>query len=170
MASSQTAQHGPRPARRDPGIKAAAIALLARDCLQWSANEQSLAEWTRALERHRLDDNGYELAREMERYDYVSPDPELVEILDRASHYLWTAHRDAVIAWAAATNWQPTYAVGDRFETRHGRGFINAINETEALYLFVPDKDAGSPSYANGGGFHITDDELAAAKATGTPA
>lgn len=56
------------------------------------------------------------------------------------------------------------YKVGDRFVTRHGEGTINRIIPAEALYLFAPDAEVKNGKYRNGGGYHITDEELDAAQ------
>lgn len=155
-----------RPRRNDPAILVAAITDLAKDCADWDMedgpNADCIEGWERALRRCDICQNGYELAKELEDYHGVTPDAALVEILDCASSYVWTTHSNAVRAWAAATNWTPRRAVGDRFDTRHGVGAITRICSDNAYYLFVPDAEV---SRFTNGGIIITDEELDASQA-----
>ena len=94
----------PRPLRNDPAIRAAAVQQLVDECVKWDADSPCRATWTSAFDRIALSQNGYEIARDLERYANVMPDAELVEILDSASGYLWSAHDRAVEEWVEANS------------------------------------------------------------------
>lgn len=142
----------PRPTRSD--VRLTAVAELAVDCAKWDMGEAPSAAciegWEKALGRCFLDNNGYEIARDLESYHGVSPDAELVEILDGASHYVWCAHDKAVKAWVAENGVEPTLKVGDRISYREWAGVINAIDAGMARYLLKPDGE--EERYRNGGG------------------
>ena len=158
-----------RPRQSDPAIQAAAIAALAKDCANWDGDP--VDDWAWALGKCRLSDNGYEIARDLERYAGVSPDAELVEILDSASSHVWLAHRAAVSKWVEEGGIRPALAVGTRLRhPRWGEGVINRVDEQLAVYLFVPDSEP--QKYGNGGGIHVPYEEALApqADAQGQPA
>jgi hypothetical protein len=146
-----------RPKSNAPEIRAAAIDSLAADCLAWGPSF-ALSDWTRALADVNLNANGFEIAKELDRYSRIyGIDADLVEILDGASSHHWSAHRSAIKAWVAADDVRPTFSVGDRIDTRHGVGRINRIDEEIAVYLFAPDSDAAD--YGSSGGIHIPYEE-----------
>jgi len=142
-----------RPTRNSPDVKAAAIAALAKDCADWDSGI-TVDKWSAMLGKCYLGANGYEVANELDRYHHVSGiDAELVRILDSASSYIWSAHRDAVKAWAAETKPAPELKVGDRISHRFGDGTISEIRMDEAVYLYVP--DAEKERFAKGGGVYL---------------
>jgi hypothetical protein len=111
----------------------------------------TLSDWARALADVNLNDNGFEIAKDLDRYSRIDGiDADLVEILDGACSHLWTAHRAATKAWVKASGVKPTFSVGDRIDTRHGVGVVNGIDEEMAVYLLA--LDAEKDRYSSGGG------------------
>lgn len=147
----------PRPLRSDPAICADAVQRLVDDCVKWDADSPCRETWTSAFSRISLAQNGYEIARDLENYAGVHPDAELVEILESASHYLWSAHDRAVAAWVEANGVTPTLACGDRINCRHGTGRISGIDTKSGRYVFVPDGD--EERFKTGGGLLIEYEE-----------
>jgi hypothetical protein len=148
---------GDRPKINTPEVRAAAVESLAAECLVWGPGF-TLSDWARALADVNLNDNGFEIAKDLDRYSRIDGiDAELVEILDGASSHHWSAHRSAIKAWVAADDVRPIFSVGDRIDTRHGVGRINRIDEEIAIYLFAPDSDGAD--YGSTGGIHIPYEE-----------
>jgi hypothetical protein len=127
----------PRPSLHDKAIVREAAEKLAADCAKWDDSDSSPEAWVDDLAKlsHEWGD-GYELAKALDDRCGVSPDSELVEILDSASSYLWAAHRDAVRKWAQIVGFTPQFAVGDTVETpRHGPGVVRRVEMDEARYV-----------------------------------
>lgn len=143
-----------RPSRNAPEVRAAAIRSLAEECATWGDGD-TIDTWIGILRDAHLNSNGFEIARDLDRYGRVNgADAELVEILDGASHCLWTAHDAAVTAWVAAEGIQPALDVGARVTIdRHGPGTISGIKPESGHYLFVPDNDCDR--FASGGGIYL---------------
>jgi len=142
-----------RPKGNDPAVRALALRSLAGDCAKWG-DGGTVDSWVDILRGVHLNENGFEIAKDLDRaYRVTGIDAELVEILDGASSHLWSAHRDAVQAWAAAEGVKPTLAIGQRIECRYGRGVINGIDEEIAVYLLKPDGE--EDRFSQGGGVHV---------------
>ena len=142
-----------RPKGNDPRVREVAIAALAVECAAWG-DGTSAATWERVLARSHLNSNGYEIARDLERYEGVCGiDMELVEILDGASSLLWDAHRDLVKQWVAEAQPQPQFGVGDRIQSRNGTGRVSGFVSDQACYLMVPDGE--ELRFAGGGGVYV---------------
>jgi hypothetical protein len=142
-----------RPKQSDPAIREKAIAALAEDCAKWADDKPE--DWIEPLSRLHFYRNGYELASDLERYAHVSPDLELVEIMEGASGYVWEAHREAVKAWIDENNIRPTLEVGARVRFSRGEGFINGIREDEGIYCVLQEHERGLPQYQHGGGLCV---------------
>ncbi len=131
-----------RPLRSDPAIRIEVAKQLAEDCGQWDMQDDAtpacIKGWVNALLECRLSDNGYEIARNLEDYHSVSPDAELVEILDSASSYVWSAHENLVKAWVTDNGITAPLSVGQAISCRHGEGLIVRLNEESARYIFQP--------------------------------
>jgi len=140
----------PRPTRSDPRVKEIATRRLAEDCAQWG-DETDAAQWEKMLSRCHLNDNGYEIAKDLDQRQHViAVDAVLVEILDSASSYVWSAHDDLTKLWVEANGIQPSLVIGDRVRTTRGDGTISGIRQAWAKYIVVPDCEA--EKFANGGG------------------
>jgi len=145
-----------RPTRSNPAVREYAVKQLAEDCAEWDMEgdetESCKRGWEAALSECHLMDNGYEIARDLERHG-VSPDAALVEILDSASSYVWTAHDRLVKAWVAENKIIAPLAVGQAITCRYGEGLIVKLDEANARFVFQPyGKEA---EYAGGGGILV---------------
>lgn len=139
----------PRPARNAPEVRAKAVEEIAAQCAEWGGGTSD--EWAVMLSRCHLTDNGYELARELDTYHRLRGiDAELVEILDSASSYLWSAHDDAVAEWVAANGIKPALPVGTRVSIPRGEGVIRGFDDKHGSYLVIPDGE--EELFKNGGG------------------
>jgi hypothetical protein len=143
-----------RPARNGPAVRAAAVRSLAAECAEWG-DDNTVEVWVSILRDAHLNDNGFEIARDLDRYRRINGiDAELVEILDGASHHLWSAHDAAVAAWVASERIEPSRPIGARITVeRHGVGTISGHKLEAGCYLFVPDSDG--ERYAGGGGIYV---------------
>lgn len=134
MAASQAFAHGqrtaapdtPRPTRRHPDVMVATVEALLPDVLEWmegDAPRDSGFVKADLLEALRSGDfDGFDLATRLSRKGWDGVDADLVETLNSAESYAWTAERAAVETWAlgqAATLDIPTGTVVD---TPWGRG------------------------------------------------
>ena len=94
-----------RPLRNAPQLIHNAAELLLPDVMQWlndaSKPEHVLDDLKLAI-RHETD--GYAIARSIEQNTQITPDSELVEILDRAGSCLRTAYFNACAAWVVENN------------------------------------------------------------------
>ncbi len=141
----------PRPSRNDRSIWQSAVVALAKDCAEWGG--EHAGEWEKLLLRCYLNGNGFEIAKELDDQHVDGIDAELVEILDSASSYIWSAEDAAVKAWAAEHGLQPTLSVGDRATCKWGEGVISGIDGGQARYTFVPDDDR--ERFKGGGGICV---------------
>lgn len=81
------------------------------ECEDGVAPHQDLLE---ALEDAvKFDDDGYEIASSLEGDAYITPDSELVEILDETGFIRYDIHRTLVSEWVKANNLTPRFKVGD---------------------------------------------------------
>lgn len=139
-----------RPKRNAPDIHATAVRALAVECAGWGGGG-NVEAWIEILGDISLNDNGFEIAKDLDRYHRVNGvDAQLVEVLDGASSHLWTAYDDAVRAWVAANNVQPDLRVGDRVQAPRGPGTIRGIDIESGRYVVVP--DAELEQFAKGSG------------------
>jgi hypothetical protein len=151
----------PRPRKSDPAVVSYAAAIVAERIVEEWDQSGKVEDWIEPLQRelrysHR---DGYELARELERYHSISPDRALVEILDDASYALDDAYADALEKWVKITGWTPRFAKGDRVTWRGKPGTVNDVKHKVGEYYFSPDEEAWR--FANGGGYLVTEDALA---------
>ncbi len=58
-------------------------------------------------------DDGYELAKELEKYCNYDSDTELVEILERVSYIFWDLYKEKVKEWVKKYEIKPAYEIGD---------------------------------------------------------
>jgi hypothetical protein len=154
-----TDEKTPRPTRNDDNVIRAAALKLAEDCAEWDS-ETPTAEWVDALlkcKRHWSD--GYELARELQDRCWVSPDAALVEVLDGASSYLWSAENEAVKAWIAEHGVTAPLSIGTRVACGRGTGEITRIDAERGAYVVLPDAERGDPKFSRGGGWIINYDD-----------
>ena len=150
-----------RPTRNDPRVKAYVIEHLAKDCADWEGADGEGQEWSRALARCNLNGNGYDIAKDLDRYCGVMPDAELVEILDGAQSYAWTAHDELIKAWVAENGITPPLDVGARIAWRDKVGVISRIDHGKAQYLLIPDDE--QDHFRNGGGYCVAYEQARAA-------
>jgi len=136
----------PRPTRRSPEVLRAAAEAMAPEVAQWCeepVSEEIISGLEKAL---RYDQDGYELAQALERAWGISPDAELVEILDSAWSHLWDAERKAVCDWVKANGISLDLDLETMVETPGGVGPIRARNEAEATYtVFLEDHGKDKP-------------------------
>jgi hypothetical protein len=152
-----------RPTSRDPAVKERAIAEIAAACAEWAKDKAE--DWLEPLRKCRLYEDAYQIARDLERYAYVDPDFELVEILTGASHSVWQAERDAVKAWVAECGIVAPLTAGTRVGCSRGVGEITSIREDEASYIVLPDAERDDPKFSRGGGWLIHYEDASAIEA-----
>ena len=135
-----------RPTDYEDYVVRDAAEKLAQQCQQWDM-QTSAEEWIEDLVKARYEwTDGYALAKELDDRCHVSPDSELVDILDRAPSYLSDAHRKAVKRWVRIVGFTPGYAIGETVGTRHGNGKITKIYVETAQYV-VDTKGVGNGGY-----------------------
>lgn len=129
-----------RPSRSHPEILPAVIAKIAADCAEWERDTSpgNITEWEKCFERINLNQNGYQIARTLDREFLVEADAELVEILDRASSLLWSEYDNVVRQWVAENAIAPTLSIGQFITSKHGEGPITGIEHASGRYMFVP--------------------------------
>jgi hypothetical protein len=121
----------------------------------------AVENWVEPLRREmRISRDGYELARELERYHSVSPDAQLVEILDESYSFMREAYENALRDWVKFTGWRPRFAKDDRVIYRDKPGIVNGVNSETSEIFFAPDEEA--PRYRQGGGYVVSEDDLTA--------
>ena len=155
-----------RPKERDDGIVRMAAERLAPRCVEWDEPGASPEDWVEALVRAAHDwDDGYRLARVLERRSHVDPDELLVGILGDAAHVRSDVHRAEVVKWVRIVGFDPAHAVGDAVGTRWGDGVVVDVRVETAQYVVSTD------GRTNGG--HVIDAEAilpTTATATSEPA
>lgn len=79
-------------------------------------------------------DDGYHMARELERRHYWEEDRYLVDLMDDASFALKSAHNELVKQWIEVYGISPARAIGDTVSTTHAyrKGQIGTIAQ---IYL-----------------------------------
>ena len=102
-----------RPSRRDLVVKAEAAHELARDLAPWMGRDLHEREIAELAALH-LSDNGYKLAKALERKWHIDPDFELVEILEGSWSTLDNARQRAIAAWVAHNNITLDLPIGER--------------------------------------------------------
>ena len=83
----------------------------------------------------RYDDDGYQIAKELDNAGWFEIDADLVEILDAASHHKWEAHAALVKAWVAESSIATPLAIGAKVKTPKGDGVIADVNLDTAQYV-----------------------------------
>lgn len=139
----------PRPSERDPALVRRAAELIAADCVGWDPTS-SQESWVEPLLNARYEwDDGFKLARELERYAHVDANFELAEVLDGASRHLDDVHEEAEKAWVRIVGFTPAFTVGQIVTMRHGTGPIHSIDEKRARYVVDVDRCGNGGIYAN---------------------
>jgi hypothetical protein len=139
----------PRPSPRDQTLVRQAAERIAADCVGWDPTSKPEA-WIEPLLRARSEwDDGFRLARELERDAYVMANFELAEILDGASRHLDDVHEEAEKAWVRIVGFEPAFAVGREVTMRHGTGPVHSIDETRARYVVDVERRGNGGIYAN---------------------
>lgn len=142
-----------RPRPNDANIRQVAIVEMAQELAEeWAEGGRTRKDWENILNRitPNFRQNGYEIAKEVERYSSVQPDSTLVELLDNASYHLDRAHEEAVRQWVKHHNLKLSREVGDRVSTPWGEGKITELRPDIAQYIVTPDND---PRFSQGGGW-----------------
>jgi hypothetical protein len=105
--------------------------------------------------------DGYELARDLERWHHWASDRELVDVMDGWSGHLYDAHKKAVEWWVRATGLKPACKVGDRIRAKHGgeviEGPIHEVNERQAYYVVTL---KGTPNQVGWHGAHVNYEDV----------
>ncbi len=130
----------PRPTRHsEPILHAVAKRLLPR-ILKWldgdSKPDEVETDLFTALDNNHAGD-GYALSKWLHEYAGWCPDSELVNILDSAQYYTYSAHKDAVIAWAHEHEIKPVLNVGDSVMPDDRVGIIKEIRTETAEYAVL---------------------------------
>jgi hypothetical protein len=139
-----------RPSRSHPAIRARAIDRMVKDVMKYlrddgdkDATEEDIARQLEDAFCYRED--GYHAARELDDQHGWSPDAELVEVLDSFSHYMYSAHDDAIKAWVKEYDIKAPLAVGTLVEAEWGgetiRGKIIDVRAETAQYTVQRPED-----------------------------
>lgn len=138
-----------RPRRNAPEhIKAAAAKLADQIIADWEHGRDASKEaWADALISSSYEwDDGYRLARALERWARVEPDEALVEILGNASCLLGNEHSAAVQMWIQESGYSLSFAVGDHILTeRYGMGSVMSVKPDTGQYVVATDDREWSP-------------------------
>ncbi len=151
----QIIKHSPRPTRDMAFVTANAIAELAKRCMDWDEAASTQEDWIAALTpavagMH----DGYEIARYLDDHSSVSPDAELVEILDGWNGFVAMAQHAAVATWVTLHNIVPELAAGAACRVDGMDGVIVQIDRQQACYtvsiaalghLSAAERSAGTP-------------------------
>ena len=163
-AFAGTAHQRPRPNRHDAAFRTAAAEAIIPEFEEW------LGEDLDAFGRERVvkvlasacGDDGYEIAKELEREGY-QPDSALVEILDQLDTH--SVYAKAVSVWLAETGVRPQLAIGAvvtipaRMKEHQGVvGEIARINERTGEYTVC----CASLGHGRGGGLIFPWEEVEA--------
>jgi hypothetical protein len=100
-----------------------------RGDLPYPEGANAVADIVRVSRNDRNFPDGYEMARDLEKHHYWSPDSDVVEKLDRFGIYCADELDRAVKEWVAANPMEPPFAVGAAVTTAHGPGIIEKIHE-----------------------------------------
>ncbi|MBA1157794.1 hypothetical protein [Microvirga mediterraneensis] len=137
-----------RPTSRSPEVIEIAAEKLAPEVAKWCnepVNDEIREGLVSAL---RYGTDGYKLARELEDKWYISPDAELVEILEGASSIVWDAERQAVAEWVKTNGIAADLPIETLVETPHGTGVIRDKSEEQATYtVCIPEHAERSTGY-----------------------
>lgn len=138
----------PRPSRADPRVTEAVIEQLIPQIIEWSRDaalqvDDVRADLVQLFDRHSITDNGYELAKGLERWAGYSPNAELVEIFEHSYDIASDATSDLVREWVRDWNIQLDRKVGDRVTFKLNRethtGVICDLHPETAEYtISVP--------------------------------
>lgn len=107
----------PRPCYDSPECKLHAVDAILGDVVVWLEQNGMPGMSTDSVRHyllHAFDDDGYQFARNLERKS-ISPDAELVELLNNASRY--SAHNALVRAWVKQNDVRVPFVAGDRVTT-----------------------------------------------------
>ena len=86
--------------------------------------------------------DGYNIARDLERLCYWSPDAEMVKVLDTFGWRCRDEMAAALKVWAAENPMERTFPDGVRVTTPHGQGIIHGVSDyTPFSYLVKTDKE-----------------------------
>ncbi|MGZ8220084.1 MAG: hypothetical protein ACXWT0_00400 [Methylobacter sp.] len=164
--STQENHTVPRPKRNDPEVlslfyKKFAV-VMKKDCPNL-CTEMSLQGIEAALkECGRPDSNGYEYAKQLERYAWDGIQADDVEVLDGASSVLRDAHNTIVAQWVKDNNIQPNFNDGDlcSYEGETGTVHWCARLMRTGEYLFRSVKWINE--HGDQGGMHVDWEEVKA--------
>jgi hypothetical protein len=135
-----------RPTSRSPEVIEIAAEKLAPEVAKWCNEPVNHKIREGLVSALRYGTDGYKLARELEDKWYISPDAELVDILDGASSIVWDAERQAVAEWVKANGITADLPLETLVETPHGVGPIRGRNEEEATYtVYIEENAKGLP-------------------------
>jgi hypothetical protein len=117
----------PAPRQTDAVVEAAVLDYIKRHQFVWAADDQEGCAKQIAEHWHGHED-GYQLARALERYEHWDPDMALCEDLDSIGSVVSSWVNNLRKEWATAWNIQPPYPVG----TRITKGVITGVNNHNA--------------------------------------
>jgi hypothetical protein len=127
-----------RPTSRDDAVLESAAEDLLPAYAKWCGglSDEELPHARAALKRAiRWEHDGYRIVKDLEDYDGISGDSELVEIMDGAGHSVWEAEREAEKQWVSANGIVAQFAVGTRVTYRDGEGVIDTIEASTGRYI-----------------------------------
>lgn len=157
-----------RPKLSDGYIAKAAAEDLLPELMEWAEAGESeranyLADATEVM-KHAWLQNGYQLARDLERKGY-DPDARLVEILDGATSLLSNRHHRAVKDWVKGWNVTVPWSIGQMAKVKaRGKeyiGEVTAIREDEATCIVT----VAELGHERGWGFVINSEDIVSADA-----
>lgn len=132
-----------RPKQDDPRVNERVFAAIMPEIRVWLGKEyrEDADEQIRGMLKDSWADDGYKLARWMERKCNWSPDTGLVDILEGVEGERFKAHREIVAEWVAGSGRQPTYAMGSAVQYEGAAGKIVGVDLKHGTYtVCIPSK------------------------------
>lgn len=157
------APHAPRPVWDDK-IRRQLAEIVGLEIYRWNAGSfatpEEHIEWIYKVLKYHPNDDGYRLARELEDECGISPDSELVDILDGVQYEMYTLIGNAVKEWVKKYELTLDFEVGQKV-----RAEVNILGqfEFEIVKLYPETMQYGlwneSTSFSKGAGHTIVDSE-----------
>ena len=134
-----------RPGHNAKEVREEAAHLLLPRVIEWMSRdgdvqddpEEIIDQLADALE----DDDGYEIAKNLDNAGWFDVDANLVEILDSAGHFKSEARNTLVKKWAIENEISAAIPIGTHVKTPRGDGVVSGVRADTAEYIVqTPDR------------------------------
>jgi hypothetical protein len=123
-----------RPRRHDEAVILAAAEQMAPAYAEWCQEEPGPGFEHSLAKAMRFNDDAYKIVRELERFDGIDGDEELVDIMSRAGIEIYDAYKDALKKWVSENGVVPSLEINASVETRDGPGKIVDVDSAHGTY------------------------------------